>query len=103
MSLCPVSSVNLLVISFDPAVNVPRVAVAVDDCPVIVSFEVNDLPFVITNVIGFVVLIIFALHPLIAPLIVSPFVNVPETPVTVNCGRTGFVFASSESRTAYNL
>ena len=87
----------------EPAVNVPSVAVAVDVCPVIVSFAVNDLPFVITKVIGFVVLIIVALQPLIAPLIVSPFVNVPDTPVTVNCGRTGFALASSESKTANNL
>ena len=69
----------------------------------ITSFEVNDLPFVTINVIGLVVLIITALHPLIAPLIVSPFVNVPDTPVTVNCGRTGFALAFSESRTANSL
>ena len=66
----------------------------------IVSFARNDLPFVTMNVIGFVVLIITALHPLVAPLIISPFVNVPETPVTVNCGRVGLAFTSSESNTA---
>ena len=70
-----------------------------DVAPVIVS-PVNSFPFVTINVIGFVVLIIFALHPLDAPLIISPLLNVPDTPVIVNCGRTGFVPVSSESRTA---
>ena len=104
MSLCPVSKVNLLVIFFEPAVNVPSVAVAPDVPPVIISvFAIKSLPLVMINVIGFVVLIITALHPLVPPVIISPFVNVPDTPVTVNCGRTGFALASSESNTAYNL
>ena len=57
----------------EPSVNVPSVAVAVDVAPVIVSFAVKDFPLVTINVIGFVVLIITALHPLTAPLIISPF------------------------------
>ena len=60
----------------------------------------NSLPFVTIYVIGLVVFTITALHPLVAPEIVSPFVNVPETPVTVTWGNTGFALASSESRTA---
>ena len=83
----------------EPSVNVPSVAVAVDVAPVINSFAVKDFPLVTTNVIGFVVLIITALHPLTAPLIISPFWKVPETPVTVNCGSVGFALASSESNT----
>ena len=57
----------------EPAVNVPVVAVAPDVTPVIVSFATSDLPFVVINVIGFVVLIITAFAPLSVPLIVSPF------------------------------
>ena len=89
--------------SFEPAVNVPRVANAEDVAPLILSPAVNSFPFVMIKVIGFVVLIIFALHPLDAPVIVSPLVNVPDRPVIVNFGSSGFVLASSESRTAYNL
>ena len=87
----------------EPAVSVPVVAVAVDVTPVIVSFVINSLPFVIIYVIGFVVFTTTAFAPLDAPWIVSPFWKVPDTPVTVNCGRTGFVLVSSESRTAYSL
>ena len=76
---------------------------APDILPVIVSAVIKLFPFVTINVIGSVVLIINALHPLCAPVITSPLSKVPETPVTVNWGRTGFVLASSESRTACNL
>ena len=84
----------------EPSVNVPMLHVAVDVAPVINSFAMKDFPLVTINVIGFVVLIITALHPLTAPVIVSPFWKVPDTPVTVNCGRTGFALASSQSNTA---
>ena len=79
----------------EPAVNVPNVANAVDVAPLILSPAVNSFPFVMIKVIGFVVLIILAAHPLDTPVIVSPFVNVPDTPVTVNLGNSGLVLASS--------
>ena len=64
--------------------NVPNVAVADVVTPLIVSFGISDLPFVVINVIGFVVLTITAFAPLDAPWIVSALWKVPDTLVTVN-------------------
>ena len=98
------SSVNLFVIFLEPAVIVPIVAVAPEVPPVIVSPVTKDLPFVIINVIGVVVLIIIALQLLVAPVITSPLSKVPLIlPVISNAGNLGSTLVLSESNTACNL
>ena len=80
-----------------------RVALAADVPPVIFSLEVKfAVEIVGTKVSGVVGLTTVAVTPEVAPVIISPFTNVPLTPVSVHCGITGLL-PDSESYTASNL